>query len=112
MKVNRPIVVGHYTNDVVYGRLAPGVLQELKRVNPPDEKGHRKHRHHQWLTEDVGHPRLKEHITGVVALMRAAKDWEHFQRLLNRAFPKQGETPELAFPDDEPIQPSRRTKFD
>jgi hypothetical protein len=31
MKINRPSVVGHYTNDVVYARLAPGVLDELRR---------------------------------------------------------------------------------
>jgi hypothetical protein len=58
MKVNRPSVVGHYTNDLVYERLAPGVLEELQRRNPRDEKGHRATKHHQWLTEDIGNPAL------------------------------------------------------
>ena len=40
--LKRPSVVGKYTNDIVYERLAPGVLEELKRVNPIDEKGRRK----------------------------------------------------------------------
>lgn len=29
--VKRPSVIGHYTNDIVYARLAPGVLGELRR---------------------------------------------------------------------------------
>ena len=32
--VSRPAVIGHYTNNLVYERLAPGVLEELKRINP------------------------------------------------------------------------------
>ena len=32
--VKRPSIIGHYTNDFVYVRLAPGVLEELKRVTP------------------------------------------------------------------------------
>jgi hypothetical protein len=35
---NRPQVVGHYTNDIVYDRLAPEILEELKRLNPPRRK--------------------------------------------------------------------------
>jgi hypothetical protein len=100
MKVNRPSVVGHYTNDAVYDRLAPGVLSELKRINPPDEKGHRSHKHHQWLTPDVGHPKLRDHLNGVIALMRAANTWEGFRKLLDRAMPKQGDTVQLEMYDD------------
>jgi P63C domain len=40
------------------GVSAAGVLEELKRRNPRDEKGHRATKHHQWLTEDIGHPAL------------------------------------------------------
>ena len=53
----RPRLVGYYTRDLVYDRLAPGLLAELEERNPKDETGHRKAKHHQWLTEDVGHPR-------------------------------------------------------
>lgn len=35
----RPSVIGHYTNDIVYSRLAPGVLDELKRRNPTLPEG-------------------------------------------------------------------------
>ena len=40
--LKRPSVVGKYTNDIIYDRLAPGVLEELRRANPVDEKGYRK----------------------------------------------------------------------
>lgn len=97
--IKRPGVVGRYTNDLVYERLAPGVLEELKLRNPPNPKGHRKHRHFQWLTEEVGHPRLREHLAAVMALMRASSTWDKFYRLAQRAFPRYNTTLELPFPD-------------
>ena len=33
--VKKPQYFGHITNNVVYKRLAPGVLQELKNTTPP-----------------------------------------------------------------------------
>ncbi len=93
----RPGVVGRYTNDIVYDRLAPGVLQKLEELNPRNEKGNRTSRHHQWLTEDHGVPELKSHLTGVIALMRASNNWTSFQRLLARSFPKLNEQMMLPF---------------
>ena len=97
----RTPLLGHMTNDLVYDRLAPGVLDELKRINPTLPTGHRKNRHHQWFTPDLGHPKLKEHLAGVMALMRAAPNWMAFQRSLARAYPKMNETMPLALGDDE-----------
>ena len=91
MSVNRPSLVGKYTDDIVYRRLAPGVRNELRRLNPKDEKGQRTQKHHQWLTEDIGIPTLTKHLDGVMVLMKAAQDWESFKRMLARAFPKYGE---------------------
>jgi len=99
MSVNRPSVVGKYTNDIVYERLAPGILEELKQRNPKDEKGQRKSRFHQWLTEDVGHPALAQHLHAVIGFMRASSGWDQFYRLLQRAFPKKGQTIELPLGD-------------
>jgi len=95
----RPSVIGHYTNDFVYDRLAPGVLEELKARNPTLPAGYRRNRHHQWFTPDLGHPKLKEHLAAVTALMRAAPNWESFKRNVNRALPKHGETVELPLDD-------------
>lgn len=99
MKVNRPSVVGHYTNNIVWERLAPGVIDELRRLNPPVE-GKRKHKHHQYLTMDIGHPKLQEHLLGVLALMRGSTTWENFSRMLQRAFPKENSNLELDFSDN------------
>jgi hypothetical protein len=33
-KAGRPGVIGHWTNNIVYKRLAPGVWEELKRLTP------------------------------------------------------------------------------
>ena len=98
----KPGVVGRYINDQVYARLAPFVLDELRRKNPPNEKGRRKTKHHVWLTEDVGHPKLQEHFAVLIALEKAAgKNWNNYQRLLARALPKHGQTIEINFPDQE-----------
>lgn len=96
MKINRPSVVGHYTNDLVYERLAPGVLEELNKRKPPDERGMRRSKHHQWLTEDIGHPALQKHLAVLVAFMRAAPNWSVFHRNVERAPSKVGETIRLA----------------
>ncbi len=100
--VARPSVVGKYTNDLVYERLAPGVLEELKRITPKDNKGRHKHRLFQRLTEDIGHPRLREHLSAVIALMKASNKWDQFYRGLQRALPKYGEQMRLDHGVNEP----------
>jgi hypothetical protein len=95
----RPGVVGKYTNNFVYDRLAPGVLDELKKKNPKLPSGGRKHKHFQWLTEDVGDPRLREHLASVITLMRASSNWDQFVRMLDRSLPKFGSTGQLALGD-------------
>jgi hypothetical protein len=100
MSVNRPWIVGKLTKDIVYARLAPGIIKELEERNPLSEKGHRKSRHHQWLTEDVGHPALAQHLHAVIAFMRIAGDWGQFYSMLNQAFPKRGDTLKLPFMAD------------
>jgi len=90
--MKRPSYVGHWTNDVVYKRLGPGVLQELRKENPRLSSGHRKRRFHQYLTRDIGDPALVEHLQKVIFLMRACTDWNDFYRRLNRVAPKFGDT--------------------
>ncbi|KAF0674379.1 P63C domain-containing protein, partial [Profundibacterium mesophilum] len=100
MSVARPGVVGRYTNDIVYQRLAPGILEELQAMNPTTEEGRRSRRHHQFLTEDIGHPALAQHLHAVIGLMRASATWEQFKTMLDRAFPKKGTQLELLLDDD------------
>jgi len=99
--VRRPQYFGHLTNDIVYKRLAPGVLEELKRVTPRNEKGRRTHRYFQRLTSNLGYPKLREHLGAVVAIMRLSDNWNEFMYHLDRFHPRQGETMMLPFGVDE-----------
>jgi len=94
-----PGVVGRYTNDLVYERLAPGVLEQLNKLNPPTEKGYRKHRHHQYLTRDVGHPALSHRLYELIGMARASDNWEKFYRLVDRTFPRVNTTMALPLND-------------
>lgn len=86
--VARPQYFGHLTNDVVYSRLAPGVLDELKRVQERTAGGGKKHKLFQRLTENVGYPKLREHLGSVVTLMKLSKDWADFKAKLEMLHPK------------------------
>ncbi len=96
----RPSVIGHYTNDFVYQRLAPGLLEELRRLNPTLPTGRRSSQHTQWFTPDFGHPRLKEHLAGVTAIMRVSSNWNAFKRNLDLAFPSYRDTMQFPLNDD------------
>ncbi|WP_428330460.1 P63C domain-containing protein [Mucilaginibacter sp.] len=92
--VKRPSVVGHYINDLVYSRIGPNVLSELRIRNPKNEKGNRKGNYPQFITTDFGHPKLKEHLASLIALGRASGyNWTVFLKLVDRAFPKFPEPP-------------------
>lgn len=100
MSVARPGVVGRYTNDIVYERLAPGILDELQKMNPTLDEGGRARRHHQYLTDDIGHPALAQHLHAVIGLMRASATWEQFKTMLDRAFPKKGTQLEMLIDEE------------
>ena len=87
--LKRPQYIGHLTNDLVYARLAPGVLEELKRVTPRDDKGRLKYHLHRRLTDDLGHPKLLQHLSSVTTLMKASDTWSQFKLMVDRALPKQ-----------------------
>lgn len=103
---NPPQVVASYTKDIVYARLAPHILEELERRNPV-EKGRRRSKHHQWLTEDVGHPALAQHLHAVITLMRVSKTWAQFKHMLDVAHPKRGDTLQLPLMADLDSLPRR-----
>ena len=82
-----PPYFGHLTNDIVYSRLAPGVLEELKARTPKSEQGNAKNKLFQWLSGEVGHPKLVQHLGAVIGLMKVSDDYEQFKGLLDRAAP-------------------------
>jgi hypothetical protein len=76
--VKRPQHFGVLTNDIVHKRLAPDVLEELKRVTPKNESGRRSHHYFRKLTTNVGYPKLKEHLGAVVAFMQVSDTYRDF----------------------------------
>jgi hypothetical protein len=86
--VKRTPLIGKLTTNLVYDRLAPGVRQRLEKLNPTNEKGRRRRKHFQWLTEDIGDPALREHLASVITLMRVSDEWVPFTKMLNRALPR------------------------
>lgn len=85
--LKKPQFVGHLTNNLVYKRIAPGVLAELRAKNPVADSGRRKHTHHQWLTPTVGHPKLLHHLGKVTALMAISEKWDDFAKMLDKHLP-------------------------
>jgi hypothetical protein len=87
--------------DLIYDRIAPGLLKELEAKNPVDEKGRRKGKHHQPLTEEIGIPKLAEHFGSVVTLQKISNTWDGFMLHMNKIHPRRGDTLQLEFIDDE-----------
>jgi len=94
--VKRPQYFGLLTNDIVYKRLAPGVLEELKRVTPKNDGGRPKAKYFQSLTTNTGYPKLREHLGAVVAIMKLSDNYRDFIGKLDRLAPKYNETMPLA----------------
>jgi hypothetical protein len=98
MSVKRPKLVGRDTVYIVYERLPPGVLEELREKNPVIRPGTRRYHHHRFLTADIGNPHLERIVTVATALMRASQSWLSFRRLIERALPR--EVPQQELPLD------------
>ena len=111
MGKNRFSVVAHYTRDLVYERLGPGVLHALESKSPKNERGYRPNKLHQWFTEDIGDPMLAQHLHALVMFQRLAiangYGWNRFLQMVDQVLPKRGTTLELPFPSDstEPARP-------
>ena len=98
--VKRPQYFGHLTNDIIYRRLAPGVLDEIKRTEPKLPSGRRKGAIHQRLDPDHGHPKLREHIASVTTIMVLSDDYPDFLAKLDRRHPPFNENLAFDFMND------------
>ncbi len=96
--VRRPQYFGHLTNDIIYRRLAPEILEKLKEITPRAPDGRHKHQLHRRLSDELGHPKLREHLASVLTAMQLSDDYDDFIQKLDRVKPRFGET--LALPFD------------
>jgi len=90
--VKRPQYFGHLTNDIIYKRLAPAVLEELKKSTPKDDKGRRKNKFFQRLTPELGHPKLREHMASILTIMKLSDSYSDFQEKLDKIHPLYNKT--------------------
>lgn len=85
----RPRYFGTLTNDIVYSRLAPGVLDALKIEAKKSERASKLHQH---LTAGFGRQELLKHLGSVVTLMKISQTWGQFMMTLNQVSPRYGDT--------------------
>ena len=72
-------------------------MKELKEKSEKNEKGKIKHKLHQKLTPDIGHPKLRDLVVSVTTVMKLSEGWDDFKRKLDRIHPAYNETMELPF---------------
>ena len=80
-KKNYPWAVANITNRVVYEKLPDGVLQELNRKNPRNEKGNRPHKKFQFLTPNFGYVQLLKHLGHLQGILEKHPDGQWFDAL-------------------------------
>ena len=92
-KVKRPGFFGHVTNKVIYKKLAPEILPELK--NRAKKLGNKGTRLHQVLTPDKGHPELMQLVSSVTTIMKLSKTKEEFFETVDKIHPDFSENYDL-----------------
>ncbi len=80
-----PQYFGHLTNNLIYRRIAPGLVKRLKERR--SERGSPSNKLHSWTSADVGVPELLVHLGTVVGLMKLHSDYDDFEKQLNGIAP-------------------------
>jgi hypothetical protein len=88
-----PQYFGHLTNDLIWRRIAPGLLRALKERR--SERGNPRNKLHSWTSEELGKPELLLHLGTVVGLMKINTDYEKFYAQLNQVAPVYPDSPTL-----------------
>lgn len=86
-QTNHPHCLGNFITKYVYNAISPEVKEELQKRNPIlEETGNRAHKHHQYLTPEVGIPALDKHLIQMIGLLKASRTKEEFKELFDRVF--------------------------
>jgi hypothetical protein len=88
-----PQYFGRLTNDLIFKRIAPGLVKALKDRRA--EKGKPNSKLYQWTSEDLGYPALMQHLGSVVTLMKIHTDYDQFKKQLDVISPVWPEVPGL-----------------
>jgi hypothetical protein len=88
-----PQYFGHLTNNLIYRRIAPGLLKKLKERRV--EMGRPNEKIHTGLSLDVGVPEVLLHLGTVVGLMKVNTDYDVFEKQLDQIAHVYPESPGL-----------------
>jgi hypothetical protein len=80
-----PQYFGKLTNNLVYRRIAPGLLRKLKERR--EERGSKSNKLFSWLSEDVGLRGVLVHLGTVIGFMKSHTDYDAFEKQLNGVAP-------------------------
>lgn len=100
LSIRRPMLAAQLTTDIVYSRLAPGVLDKLRDLVKEyrAKKGNKTNpKLFQYLTEKHGLVKLKEHLAVATTLMQLSPTWDQFIDTLDKVRPRYGITLLLPF---------------
>jgi hypothetical protein len=86
--VRSPRYLGKFINKTIYVPMPPGVLEELRRLNPRTEAGYRRYQHHRFLTPDTGKLHLDKQIVAITVLERISEDKRGFWENFGKAYPQ------------------------
>jgi P63C domain len=88
-----PQYFGHLTNDLIWKRIAPGLLKALKERR--SERGSPSNKLHSWTSEELGKPELLLHMGTVVGIMKINTDYDVFHEQLDSIAPIYPDEPGL-----------------
>jgi hypothetical protein len=88
-----PRYFGHLTNDLIYRRIAPGLLEALKDRRA--ELGKPIQKLYKWTRENKGYPELMMQLGTVIGFMKANTEYEAFKRQLDAVCPVYPKVPGL-----------------
>jgi len=100
-----PQYFGHLTNDLIYRRIAPGMVKALKERRA--ERGKSSNKLYWWTSEDIGYPALQRHLGSVVTLLKINNDYDMFHKQLDEVAPIYSEKPGLFDDPEDWKQPAK-----
>jgi hypothetical protein len=92
-KLTHPSYMGKFINKYVYDALPEGVSDALKATLPKNEKGNRRAKLWQALTEHTGNPHLDKMLNDDILLMEISDNVPTFDTHWQRVFGKQRQLP-------------------
>jgi P63C domain len=93
-----PRYAGKLIKKIIFENLPPGVLEELNKLNPANNKWQRRSRMSQLLSKGIGHPHVEKLVAVNTMLFKVSDNKEEFKRNYMKAFPKKGDQYELLPP--------------